>query len=267
MDREAMPRFYVHHEGSDEATLIVTLPAAPPSTVDAVCRACAARFDREHGTALRGVSLELTTALGVRLRGSDTIQAAVKTGDDLWLAQGSGGGVAPPAVEEPIEEFSTEGAAELAAATPAPAPAPARENPYQAALAARKREKVAARSTELQDALRASAEAMAQRNYRTARQLHDKVFRADRTNAQARREAALIDMALEDFDGAEAHINKALGARPRPTDPELYVVLGDALRSQHEYDDAVDAYRSAIKLGDKRGAQWVNDVKILLARA
>ena len=72
---------------------------------------------------------------------------------------------------------------------------------------------------------------------------------------------------LEDFDGAEAHINKALGARPRPTDPELYVVLGDALRSQHEYDDAVDAYRSAIKLGDKRGAQWVNDVKILLARA
>jgi tetratricopeptide (TPR) repeat protein len=224
------------------------------------------------------------------------IQSLVKSGDDIWVVegdpvQGSPPQPAPPVTstasdldescesqvdDEPIEEFSTDGAQEveqeLAASAAASAaatswePAPkVRPNPYERALG----ERAAGKTAKL---LSDSAKAFAQRNYRTAQQLHAQIFAADRTNAQARREAALIELDNGDPDAAEAHIGIALSAQPKPTDPLLFVEMGNVYREQHEFEDAVDAYRSALKHAKQHkkyrtDATWTNDVKILMARA
>jgi tetratricopeptide (TPR) repeat protein len=293
-------KFYVHFETAalgplpgGEATLIVEQTSAPTTTVAELCNAVLRRYDSSRPGAAtplakRGGSLSLSTH-GAVLDSSTTIQSLVKSGDDIWVVQGRPAQPAPPIVsapgldescepqvDEPIEEFTTDGAREveleLAASVAAAAGGPnrepgpkARSNPYEQALDKR----AAAKTAKL---LKSSAEALAQRNYRTARQLHTQIFVIDRTNAQARREAAMIDLDNRDPDAAEAHIGVALSARPKPTDPLLYVELGNVYRQQHEFEDAVDAYQSALKHAKQRDqyradAKWTNDVKILMARA
>lgn len=301
-----MPKFYVHFEEQalgplpgGEASLIVEQGSAPATSVADACRSVLARYDRAHpGVAplvRRGGSLARSVG-GAPFSSSAPIQSLVKTGDDIWVVPAAADApppVPPPAVaatasdldesfepepwvddDEAVEEFNTDGAQEVersAAAVPSPGPAPApavqkRINPYEQALSSRAADKATARL------LKDSAVALARRNYRTAQQLHSQIFAVDRTNAQARREAAEIELANQDPDAAEAHISVALAARPKPTDPALFVVLGDAHREQHEFEDAVDAYRLALKRAQQHeryrsDSTWKNDVKILMARA
>lgn len=293
-------KFYVHFEAAAlgplpgvEATLIVEQSSAPTTTVAEICDVVLRRYDSSHPStatplAQRGGSLAKSTD-GAVLDPSAILQSLVKSGDDVWVVCDANPKPAPPVastacdldescepdIDEPIEEFSTDGALEvekeLAASAAAAAASDqnygvkARPNPYDEALDKRAANKTSA-------LLKDSAKALEERNYRTAQQLHAQIFAVDRTNAQARREAAVIELANQDPDAAEAHIGIALSARPKPTDPLLYVELGNAYREQHEFEDAVDAYESALKYAKQHKQKpadmtWTNDVKILMARA
>ena len=167
--------------------------------------------------------------------------------------------ICPPAVATatPVfEEVLTEGARALKKSQPKPKAAP-KPKPVLSPLA-----------ENVQLALKKSSKCMVNKEWSSARRYHAEIFKVDNTNAQARLEAARIELGTNNFEAAETNINKALTARPKPTDPELFITLGEAMHGQAEYEDAVDAYSTALQSGGaKKGREWVHDTKILMARA
>jgi tetratricopeptide (TPR) repeat protein len=261
-------RFYVHVdiEGAAEHTFIVDrggTRSGAADTLDALRLEYARQYDERYGTRYRYERTHLTDAHGAVLPPAKLVSHVIRRGTDVFLCAGAAP-VAPPLAQaepEALEEFMTPAARQMMAETPPPAKKTAKAKTRSAGQSPAAREVAAL--------LEQSKAAMADRGYRQARRLHEQIFQLDATNTTARREEAEIAIALKDFDGAEVQVGKALSARPKPSDPGLYIALGDALMGQTEYDDAVDAYNTALSQGTKAGAEveWQHDVKIKLARA
>lgn len=270
-------RFYVHVQvdgAGPDHTFIAS--RAPPwrndDSIDALRQHYAREYDEIYGSKLRYKKTTLCDANGVAYASAKLVPHVIRRGADVFICEGTCApppraaatvGVSASQQSAPvIEEFVTPGAQQVAA-----------EEVKAQASAATKAAKpqLSSQLREVEALLEQSKSAMAGRSYKQARRLHNEVFALDKWNATARREEAEICLVLKDFDGAEAHVNTALAARPRPQGGAaagLYVVLGDALQGQLEHDDAVDAYNSALSAGRRKHTQeWEHDIKIKLARS
>ena len=257
-------RFYVHVDeacaGGADHVFVVDLPPPwkPTYTIGALKQEYSRKYDDVYGTNLACADTFLADAHGVALPSSKAVHSVVRRGADLLICS----------AEPEAEDIMTDGAKALKEQEVCMPKKPKKAKPKPKAKAATAEPQLTPQQEQIQMALQKTAAAMKSKEWKTVRRIHNEIFKVDPTNCQARLEAALIEIdALQDYDAAEGHVNKALTARPKPTDPELFVTLGEALRGQTEYEDAVDAYTQALKLGQRKSQDWQHDVKILKARA
>jgi tetratricopeptide (TPR) repeat protein len=119
-------------------------------------------------------------------------------------------------------------------------------------------------------AMRQSTAAVQGHQWAKAARLHAEVFAADPTNLQCRYQQALIELALGRHAEAERHLLQALDATHKPTDPELFIKLGDACLGKGDSAAALQHYDTGLGLANGSGTydeDAVDGIKIKMAKA